>query len=167
MSNLVQGGIPSDISALQHWNTYRTQLLTDMSLGNYYRIRSSGFMTQFVYLQKIVNSIKINITYRNISSAVLKGEIILYAPDNKDAHIYFYLDPSTIFKTVVIDLEKLSITTAQVAVEIRNTSTGNLDFLEIVLDGTLEDLSDTKIDTDEFIQKCVLFGLDSDKPDLR
>ena len=166
MAELIQNGVPSDISALQGWNAFKTSVKTDSTYGYVYAIESTGFMNQFVTVGEVLNSCAVSIEFRN-AGADAEGTITIQTAEGENINAMFLLSGTDGYQTLKYDIATPSETRiTSLAFEVRNTTGTQLNIAGISIQATIESTMSVE-DMSDFMQKCIMFGLDVMKPDVR
>lgn len=166
MAELITNGTPSDLNALQGWNAFKAQVKTDPGYGFIFEITYQGYMTQFAEVSGVLNTLTFTIEYKN-SGDDTKGSIVLYDSDDNNVNSVFILGTTDGYQTISYDIKTDDeVKVARLGFEVLNNTPGNIQVASISLNGSIQ--SDvTPENTSDFMQSCIMFGLDAAKPDLR
>jgi hypothetical protein len=164
MSELLINGTPKDVSSIQDWNAFNVRVETNNSYGYVYDIQSTGYMSQFIPIGTVMNSVTVTVEYLNKGTGI-QGTLAIYEADSKTVSSKFFLSSNDEFETLSFSVPTDGTKVTQVAFEIINSSMSDVKIAGMSLDGTLVTQAGS-INTSDFIQSSIMFGIDSAKPDL-
>lgn len=166
----LQEGTPTSTNALIHWDyaLANVQVAPDLEVMCY-NVMPNGFMRQIVSeLVKHPNKVTSTVSYRTISDASVKQPLIritLLDIDGKTSFVLVPLIPNKLWSDIETTID-VPTTVTSIKFEILNRSEHNLLVTNMQLSAnTLSE--DAEYDVNKFIQQCVLYGNDADKPNLR
>lgn len=164
MSELLTSGTPKDASSVQDWNAFNVRVEQNNSYGYVYDIKSTGYMSQFIPIGTIMNAVNVTVEYFN-NGTDIQGTLAIYEADSKTVSSKFFLSSNDEFETLSFSVPTDGTKVIQIAFEIINSSMSDVKIAGMSLDGSLVTQSGS-INTSDFIQSSIMFGLDSTKPDL-
>lgn len=166
MSELITNGTPSDLNALQGWNTYKAKVKTDAGYGFIFDVDYQGYMSQFAEVGGVLNSLVCTVEYKNLGEDI-QGSVVLYDADNNNVNSVFILSSTESYQTISYSMQtEDEVKVTRLGFEIINDTSGNIQIASISLNGSIQS-EVTSQDTSNFMQSCIMFGLDAAKPELR
>lgn len=166
MAELIQNGVPSDLGALQGWNAFKTTIKTDRTYGYVFAIEPTGFMNQFVNIGEVLNSCAVSIEFRN-AGVDAEGTIVIQTAEGENINSMFLLSGTDGYQTLKYDIATPSETRiTSLAFEVRNTTGTQLNIAGISIQATIV-TEVSAADMNDFMQNCIMFGIDAMKPDVR
>ena len=164
MSELLTSGVPKDLAAVQDWNAFNVKVVTDNNYGFIFDMQATGYMSQFMPIGTVINAVTVTVEYKNVGTEI-QGTLAIYEADNKTVSTKFVLYTTDGYETLSFNVPTDGTKVSQIAFEIINDSTEAVQIASMSLDGALVTQAGS-IDTSDFIQSSIMFGLDSAKPDL-
>lgn len=164
MSELLTSGVPKDLAAVQDWNAFNVKVVPDTNYGFIFDMQATGYMSQFMPIGTVINAVTVTIEYKNSGSAI-QGTLAIYEADSKNVATKFVMFTTEGYETLTFNVPTDGTKVSQVAFEIINDSDTAVQIASMSLDGALVTQAGS-IDTSDFIQSSIMFGLDAAKPDL-
>lgn len=177
MKNIIKGGTPTGFKDLLEWTYESTSYKLDpISNTGYYNI-NNGFITQSTYDKILKNEqLLIRCSFKSINKNVSAGTMFvnIFFTDESMDYILIPLE----YININFNKSKWITTTHEyktdtdksieyINIRIIGKKDISLDVTEIGIDYNGVSNLDNQYDTNEFQDKCILYGFDKDKPALR